>query len=63
MNTDFRCFVDVHLRGEQRYAPASTALGAPCGVANPRNSQAIAAVCALPGALITALAGASNCRF
>ncbi|MFD2753588.1 hypothetical protein [Comamonas terrae] len=63
MNTDFHCFVRIHPCGEQRYTPASTAPGAPCGVANPRHGKAIAAVCALPGIPVTALADVFNYRF
>jgi hypothetical protein len=35
MDIDFHRFVAVHLRSEPRYALASTALAAPCGVAPP----------------------------
>jgi hypothetical protein len=63
MNIDFFDFVDVHLLGE--YATCSPA---------PRSTRhaalqilaiatAMAAVCALPGTPITALANTSNYRF
>jgi hypothetical protein len=62
MNTDFRCFDDLHLLGERATRPPAprsprhAALLVLAGISLPRPR-------ALPATPITALAGAFNCRF
>jgi hypothetical protein len=62
MNTHFLTPDPRHLWGKNATHPRDLFLNALDGVANPRDTYGIAAVCALPWHSKTGLSGAFNCR-
>jgi hypothetical protein len=62
MNTHFSTPDPRHLLSESATHPRGLFLNALDGVANPRDTHGIAAVCALPVHSKTGLSGAFNCR-